>query len=46
LDRIDDGIGDEGCGMVSEALKCNSALTSLYMWSEEEREEAKITISL
>ena len=32
-------IGDEGAKAMSEMLKVNSTLTSLNLWSEEERKE-------
>ena len=28
-------IGDEGARMISEALKINTTLTSLYLWSDD-----------
>ena len=33
---VDDAIGDEGCRMMGEALKCNSTLVSLNMWGKDE----------
>ena len=34
-------IGDEGAKSMSEMLKVNSALTTLNLWSEEERKEKR-----
>ena len=38
-------IGDEGARMISEALKCNSTLTTLSLFSDEknDKEERKET---
>ena len=35
----DNGIGDEGAKAMSETLKVNTTLTTLNLWSEEERKE-------
>ena len=35
------GIGAEGAKAMSEMMKVNSTLTTLYLWSEEERKERR-----
>ena len=35
----DNWIGDEGAKAMSEMMKVNSTLTTLNLWSEEERKE-------
>ena len=37
----DKKIGDEGAKAMSEMLKVNSTLTTLNLWSEEERKERR-----
>ena len=39
----DNEIGAEGAKAMSEMLKVNSTLTTLNLWSEEERNERKET---
>ena len=41
----DNNIGDEGARMISEGLKCNSTLTTLYLGGDEknDKEERKET---
>ena len=34
----DNNIGDEGARMISEALKCNSTLTKLWLGSDEKND--------
>ena len=37
----DNKIGDEGARMISEALKCNSTLTILDLYSDEKNDKEK-----
>ena len=38
MKQIENIIGDSGAKMISEALKCNSTLNELYLYSDEKEE--------